>query len=67
MLTYSELKSMVCRIANYLKSLGVKRGSDVTMYMSLVPELPAAMVRTCIAWLCRSAVCRVSCGGVVRA
>ncbi|PNW89098.1 hypothetical protein CHLRE_01g071662v5 [Chlamydomonas reinhardtii] len=43
-LTYSELKSMVCRIANYLKSLGVKRGSDVTMYMSLVPELPAAML-----------------------
>ncbi|GIL91937.1 hypothetical protein Vretimale_18561 [Volvox reticuliferus] len=42
--TYSELKSMVCRIANYLKSVGVKRGDDVTMYMALVPELPAAML-----------------------
>ncbi len=42
--TYSELLASVCRIANYLKSVGVQRGDDVTLYMSLVPELPAAMV-----------------------
>ena len=34
----------VCQLANYLKSIGVKRGSDVTIYMPMVPELPAAMV-----------------------
>ena len=35
----------VCQLANYLKSIGVKRGSDVTIYMPMIPELPAAMVR----------------------
>ena len=35
----------VCQLANYLKSVGVKRGSDVTIYMPMIPELPAAMVR----------------------
>ncbi len=34
----------VCQLANYLKSIGVKRGSDVTIYMPMIPELPAAMV-----------------------
>ena len=34
----------VCQLANYLKSVGVKRGSDVTIYMPMIPELPAAMV-----------------------
>lgn len=37
---------MVCRIANYLKSIGVKKGDDVTIYMPMVVELPAAMVST---------------------
>ena len=35
----------VCQLANYLKSAGVRRGSDVTIYMPMIPELPAAMVR----------------------
>lgn len=34
----------VCQLANYLKGIGVKRGSDVTIYMPMIPELPAAMV-----------------------
>ena len=34
----------MCQLANYLKSIGVKRGSDVTIYMPMIPELPAAMV-----------------------
>lgn len=34
----------VCQLANYLKSIGVKKGSDVTIYMPMIPELPAAMV-----------------------
>ena len=44
-ITYSELLQMVCRIANYLKSIGIKKGHDVTIYMPMVVELPAAMVR----------------------
>ena len=42
--TYKELLAMVCKIANHLRSIGVKQGSDVTIYMPMVPELPAAMV-----------------------
>lgn len=34
----------VSQLANYLKSVGVKKGSDVTIYMPMIPELPAAMV-----------------------
>ena len=34
----------VSQLANYLKSVGVGRGSDVTIYMPMIPELPAAMV-----------------------
>ncbi|DBA86047.1 hypothetical protein WJX77_004151 [Trebouxia sp. C0004] len=43
-ITYSELLKMVCRIANYLKSIGLKKGDDVTIYMPMVVELPAAML-----------------------
>jgi len=41
----AELLKMVCRIANYMKSIGIKKGDDVTIYMPMVVELPAAMVR----------------------
>ena len=43
-ISYKDLLSMTCRIANYLKSIGVKKGDDVTIYMPMVMELPAAMV-----------------------
>lgn len=43
--TYKQLLASVCRIANYLKSIGVKRGDNVTIYMPMITELPAAMVR----------------------
>ena len=42
---------MVCRIANYLKSIGVKKGDDVTIYMPMVVELPAAMVSILICFV----------------
>eukprot|EP00891_Asterochloris_glomerata_P005877 jgi/Astpho2/5877/Aster-02377 len=32
------------QIANYLKSVGVKKGSDVCIYMPMLAELPAAML-----------------------
>ena len=44
--TYQQLLDKTCKIANYLKSIGVKEGHDVTIYMPMIAELPAAMVRT---------------------
>lgn len=32
------------RVANWLRSCGVGKGDDVTLYMPMVPELPAAML-----------------------
>ena len=43
-LTYSELKTEVCRFANVLKSLGVEKGDPVAIYLGMVPELPIAML-----------------------
>jgi acetyl-CoA synthetase len=43
-LTYAELLAQVCRCANALKSLGVKRGDRVTLYMPMVPELAIALL-----------------------
>jgi acetyl-CoA synthetase len=43
-LTYRDLYEAVCRLANGLKSLGVKRGDRVAIYMGMVPELPMAML-----------------------
>jgi len=43
-LTYWDLYREVCRFANVLKSLGVKRGDRVTIYMPMVPEAAIAML-----------------------
>ena len=43
-LTYNDLKVEVCRFANVLKDLGVKKGDVVTIYMGMVPELAIAML-----------------------
>ncbi|HEV3214730.1 MAG TPA: acetate--CoA ligase [Vicinamibacterales bacterium] len=43
-LTYFDLFRQVSAFANVLKSLGVKRGDRVAIYMSLVPELAVAML-----------------------
>ncbi len=37
--TYKELHEAVCKTANMLKSLGVKKGDRVCLYMGMVPEL----------------------------
>ena len=34
----------MCKFANVLKSLGVKKGDRVCMYMQMIPELPIAML-----------------------
>ncbi|MBN8520852.1 MAG: acetate--CoA ligase [Alphaproteobacteria bacterium] len=42
--TYDELHTHVCRIANALKSFGVKKGDCVTIYMPMVLEAAFAML-----------------------
>ncbi len=42
--TYRDLYREVCKFANGLKSLGVKRGDRVTIYLPMVPELPISML-----------------------
>ena len=37
--TYAELHAEVCKLANALKSRGVKRGDRVALYMPMIPEL----------------------------
>jgi acetyl-CoA synthetase len=43
-ITYRQLLAEVCKFANVLKSLGVKRGDRVAIYMPMVLELPIAML-----------------------
>ena len=42
--TYEEVLQEVCRLANYLKSIGVGRGDDVTIYLPMLVALPVAML-----------------------
>ena len=42
--TYWDLYREVCRFANGLKSLGVRKGDRVTIYLPMTPELPIAML-----------------------
>ncbi|MFN7114945.1 MAG: acetate--CoA ligase [Alphaproteobacteria bacterium] len=43
-ITYAQLKDEVCKLANALKSRGVKKGDRVTIYMPMVPEAVYAML-----------------------
>ncbi len=43
-LTYQQLHREVQKFANVLKSLGVKKGDRVAIYMGMTPELPVAML-----------------------
>ncbi|MFC1894235.1 acetate--CoA ligase, partial [Chloroflexota bacterium] len=43
-LTYQELYNQVCKFANVLKSIGVKKGDRVTIYLPMILELPIAML-----------------------
>lgn len=43
-LTYRELFQEVCRCANYLKKLGVKKGDRVGIYLPMIPEVVIAML-----------------------
>ena len=43
-LTYRDLQRETSRLAHALRSLGVKKGDVVTIYMPMVPELAVAML-----------------------
>jgi acetyl-CoA synthetase len=43
-LTYAQMHTEVCRFANALKSLGVRKGDRVSIYLPMIPELPIAML-----------------------
>lgn len=42
--TYQMLHREVCRFANVLKKMGVKRGDRVSIYLPMIPELAIAML-----------------------
>jgi len=43
-ITYKKLHNHVCRLANVLKSRGVKKGDRVCIYMPMIPEAAYAML-----------------------
>lgn len=43
-ITYKELHREVCKFANILKGLGVKKGDRVCIYLGMVIELPVVML-----------------------
>ena len=43
-LTYRQLHRAVCRFANILKEMGVKKGDRVTIYLPMIPEASMAML-----------------------
>ncbi|MCG8506454.1 MAG: acetate--CoA ligase [Sphingomonadales bacterium] len=43
-ITYQQLYAHVCRFANVLSHLGVKKGDRVTIYMPMIPEAAYAML-----------------------
>ena len=43
-ISFKELHSEVCKFANALKELGVKKGDRITIYMPMIPEAAVAML-----------------------
>ena len=42
--TYRELYERVCKLGNALRSLGVKKGDRVTIYLPMIPDAAVAML-----------------------
>jgi acetyl-CoA synthetase len=42
--TYWDLYREVCKFANVLKNVGVRKGDRVAIYLPMIPELPIAML-----------------------
>ena len=43
-ISYQELQTKVCKMANVLKKIGVKKGDRVTIYLTMIPELAYVML-----------------------
>ena len=43
-ISYRALHEQVCKLGNVLKSLGVKKGDRITIYMPMIPEAAIAML-----------------------
>jgi acetyl-CoA synthetase len=43
-ITYRDLHARVCRLANALRALGVRKGDRVTIYLPMIPEAAVAML-----------------------
>ena len=43
-ITYKELLIQICKTANALKKIGVKKGDRVTIYLTMIPELAYVML-----------------------
>ena len=43
-ISYQELYRNVCKAANGLKSIGIKKGDRVTIYLTMIPELAFVML-----------------------
>jgi len=43
-ISYQELHKNVCKVANGLKNIGVKKGDRVTIYLTMIPELAFVML-----------------------
>ncbi len=43
-ITYKELLKKICKTANVLKKIGIKRGDRVTIYLTMIPELAYVML-----------------------
>ncbi|RJQ40973.1 MAG: acetate--CoA ligase [Dehalococcoidia bacterium] len=43
-ITYQQLYHEVCKFANVMKKIGVKKGDRVSIYLPMIPELPIAML-----------------------
>ena len=43
-ISYKELHKNVCKAANGLKSIGIKKGDKVTIYLTMIPELAYVML-----------------------
>ena len=43
-ISYRELHARVCRLANALRNLGVRKGDRVTIYLPMIPEAVVAML-----------------------
>ena len=43
-ISYRELHKNVCKTANALKNIGIKKGDKVTIYLTMIPELAYTML-----------------------